>query len=448
MSETATATDSKTGRARKLGFWMCLALVIGNMIGSGVFMLPASLAPFGWNAVFGWIVTIAGGLCLAFTFARLSAVLPKAGGPYAYTRAAFGPMAGFVVAWSYWIALWVGNAAIATAGIGYLAVFFPVLNETPGLPALAACCAVWLFTWVNCRGVRAAGGVQMVTTVLKLLPLLAVILIAGWMVWDTGGEALAPFDAQTIGFGAVGTTAAITLWALLGLESATVVAGDVEQPERNIPRATLFGTAITGFIYLLVCSGVTLLMPVEQAQNSSAPLADFVAGSLGSGAGMAVALFAAISAFGALNGWIMLQGEMPCAMARDGVFPAFFAKRSRADTPVRAHIVSASLLTSIVLLNYARSLADLFTFIALLATTACLVAYFSCSLAALRLSATGKMPATRLASAVAALAALYAAWTIYGAGAQAALWGFVLLLAGVPVHLAMRRKASVLAAAA
>ncbi|QIG80164.1 amino acid permease [Stakelama tenebrarum] len=420
---------------------MCLALVVGNMIGAGVFMLPASLAPYGWNAVFGWIVTIGGGLCLAFTFARLAQALPQAGGPYAYTRAAFGQTAGFVVAWAYWISLWVGNAAIATAGIGYLAVFFPVLDTVPGLPAISACAVIWLFTWINCRGVRAAGGVQMVTTVLKLLPLIAVVAIAGWMVVDTGGEALMPFDGETIGFGAIGATAAITLWALLGLESATIVAHDVEDPQRTIPRATLWGTAITGLVYLLVCSGVTLLMPVDQAANSNAPLADFVAASLGSGSGMVVALFAAISAFGALNGWILLQGEMPNAMARDGVFPAFFATRSRRDTPVRAHIVSTALLTVIVLLNYTRSLADLFTFIALLATTASLVAYLACSCAALALAWRKRMIFTAPAALVAMIAALYSAWTIYGAGAEAAGWGLVLLLAGIPVHLLMRRKA-------
>jgi APA family basic amino acid/polyamine antiporter len=441
MTAAAFPADPPPRRRNVLGFWMCLALVMGNMIGAGVFLLPASLAPYGWNAVFGWLVTLAGGLCLAMVFARLASAVPHAGGPYAYTRAAFGPAAGFAVAWSYWISLWVGNAAIAVAGVGYLAVFVPAIGTTPGAPALLACLSIWGLTAVNCRGVRTAGGVQMVTTVLKLLPLLAVMVLGALLVGRSGGAAILPFRAADIGIGAIGTTAAITLWGLLGLESATIVAHDVDRPARTIPRATLWGTALTGAIYLLVCSSVTLLMPPALAAASSAPLADFVSLAWGGNAGRVIALFAAISAFGALNGWTMLQGEMPRAMAQDGVFPAFFARLSRRGVPVRAHIGSSLCLTAIVLLNYTRSLSDLFTFIALLATTASLVAYLACSAAALVLARRQRLPAGRGFVVVALLAGGYSLWTIYGAGPEAAGWGMVLLAIGVPVHLLMRRYA-------
>jgi basic amino acid/polyamine antiporter, APA family len=231
----------------------------------------------------------------------------------------------------------------------------------------------------------------------------------------------------------------MTLWGLLGLESATIVARNVERPERTIPRATLWGTGLTGAVYLLVCSTVTLLMPAGLAAGSSAPLAEFVSRSWGGDAGHAIALFAAISAFGALNGWTLLQGEMPRAMARDGVFPIYFGKVSARGVPVRAHVTSSVCLTAIVLLNYTRSLSDLFTFIALLATTASLVAYLACSAAALVLR-------RRLAAGpgfvlLASLATAYSLWTIYGAGPEAAGWGLALLAAGLPVHFLMRRYA-------
>ena len=418
---------------RALGFWMCLALVVGNMIGSGVFMLPASLAPFGWNAIFGWLITIAGGLCLAFVFARLAGAVPQAGGPYAYTRAAFGPLVGFVVAWAYWITLWVGNAAIAVAAISYLSVFAPGIRAVAGLPALLACGFVWTLTAVNCWGVGAAGRLQVVTTILKLLPLIAVLVLAAMMIGQ--GERPAPFRMADIHPGAITATATLTLWALLGLESATVPADKVEGSGNTIARATMWGMAITGAIYLLVCSAVTLLMPSAQAATSSAPIADFIALHWGEDAGMLVALFAAISAFGALNGWILLQGEMPWAMARGGVFPAWLGVSSRRGTPVRAHIVSSILVTGVMLTNYSRSMADLFTFIALLATSASLVAYLACALAALKL-----LRGDPVILIVASAAAIYAVWTLYGAGPEATGWGLVLLIAGAPVYWLVRRS--------
>ncbi len=427
-------------RGRVLGFWMCLALVVGNMIGSGVYMLPVSLAPYGWNAVLGWGITIAGGLCLACVFARLASALPLAGGPYAYTREAFGPTAGFLVAWSYWISLWVGNAAIATGAIGYLTVFFPAIGRISGMPALLACAMVWLFTAIACLGVRASGGVQLVVTIAKVVPLAAVILLAGWLLWH--GAPVAPFHAAQIGGGGITATVAITLWGLLGVESATIVAERVKDPERTIPRATLWGTALTGVIFLCVCSAVTLMLPAARVAGSSAPLADFVASFVGPGAGLAVAAVAAVSAMVALNGWILLQGELPWAMARDGVFPRWLARSSRRDAPVRAHLVSSGLLTLVVLMNYSRTTAQLFTFIALLATTASLVMYLACTAAALVLIRRGRILGSPWLVAVALLAGIYSLWTIYGAGAEAAGWGFALLLAGLPVHLLMRRYAA------
>ncbi|MBO9708716.1 MAG: amino acid permease [Caulobacter sp.] len=434
-------TSDSIGKApkasRALGFWMCTALVVGNMIGSGVFMLPASLAPFGWNAVFAWMVTIAGGVCLAVVFAGLSHAFPKAGGPYAYTQEAFGPFVGFIVAWAYWISLWVGNAAIATGAVSYLSVLFPAIAKVQGLHLLVTLGAVWLMVGVNIAGARLAGGVQVVTTVLKLLPLIAVAGLAAWIVGHDHGASLMPFRPADIHPGGITAAATLTLWALLGLESATVPAGKVIDPVRTIPRATLAGTIFTGLIYLVVCSSVVLLSPPELA-SSNAPLSDFVGRWWGGGWSKVLALFAAISAFGALNGWVLLQGEMPFAMARGGVFPAFLGKESKRGTPARAHLVSGGFVTVLILMNYAKSMADLFTFIALVATTASLFAYLACSLAALKLRA--RVGRSAGFAVVALLAGLYAAWTLTGAGGKAVLLGLGLLAAGAPFYWLGRRS--------
>ncbi len=426
---------------KPLGLWMCVALVVGNMIGSGVFMLPASLAPYGWNAVIAWLITIGGALCLALVFARLAQAFPRAGGPFVYTEEAFGRPAGFLVAWSYWISVWVSNAALAIAAVSYMSVFFPALAKTPALAATVTVGVVWIATAINCAGARSAGWTQLVTTILKLFPLVAVAGLAGLVLLRKGGGAVMPFEPSALSAGGITAAAALTLWAMLGVESATIPAEQVDQPARNIPRSTLFGTAFTGLIYLLVSASVLLLTPVSVLKGSNAPLADFMAYHGGGGGGdlrLLLAAFAAISALGALNGWVLLQGELPAAMARDGVFPAWMAKTSANGTPVRAHLLSSALVTILVLTNYAKSLADAFTFMALLATTSSLFAYLFCSLAVLKLGREGKMPLSRGLAIVAGVAAVYSAWTFYGAGWSVTMWGLVLLAAGAPLYVWMR----------
>ena len=203
--------------SRPLGVWMCTALVVGNMIGSGVFMLPASLAPYGWNAVIAWLLTIGGALCLAFVYARLAEAFPRAGGPLAYTQEAFGPTAGFMVAWAYWISMWVGNAAIAVGCVSYLSVFLPAIAKVPGLHALVTVALVWGLTAVNCWGSKSAGRLQVVATILKLMPLVAVAGLAVVILARKGGAAITPFEPSKLSAGGITAAATLTLWALLGI---------------------------------------------------------------------------------------------------------------------------------------------------------------------------------------------------------------------------------------
>ncbi len=435
MSASPAPVSAKaTGR---LGFWMAVALVVGNMIGSGVFLLPASLAPYGVNSLTGWFFSAAGAVLLALVFAALSRAFPRDGGLYVYTRAAFGPLPAFVVAWGYWISVWVGNAAIATGGVSYLSTLVPAIARVPGASVAVTLALLWLLTFVNCVGVRAAGWVQAVTTVLKLLPLLAVALLGVGLVFlrhplpgFAGGPPLS-LDGTT-------AAATLTLWALLGLESATVPADKVESPERTVPRATMVGTVVTALICALACSVVLLIVPAADLARSNAPFADAVRPLWGEGAATLVVVFAAISAFGALNGWILLQGELPWAMARDGVFPKVFARESRRGTPAFAFIFTSGLVTLLVLANAHSTMVEIFTFMILLSTTACLVAYLVCSLALLDLMRRGRLPGFGRGAAWLAVAgvlgAAYSLWALFGAGREALLWGFVLLLAAVPVY--------------
>jgi APA family basic amino acid/polyamine antiporter len=432
MAATPEAEDALGPRT--FGLWTCLALVIGNTIGTGIFLLPASLAPYGVNALFGWLLTIGGSLCLAFVFARLAAAFPKEGGPYAYSRLAFGERTAFALAWSYWISIWVTNATVAIAATSYLTVFVPGLAETPMLPAIASVALLWALTLVNAASIRAAGGFQLVTTILKLLPLAAAVVIAAVVIGRDGSAAVQPFATDEVSLAAITASASLTLWAMLGFESATVPAGRVRDPEKTIPRATIYGTLLIGAVYLLASTSIWLLLPAAEAAQSNAPFADFARRYVGSGAAMLIALFASISAVGALNGWVLLQGEMPLAMARSGVFPRWFGRTSRAGTPVFAQLLSSGLATLLVISNYAKSVGQLFTFMALLATVATLVMYVICGLACLRLMQRGAMPRAAALAAAAMLGVVYGLWTFYGAGAEATGWGAVLLASGIPVY--------------
>jgi len=413
---------------------MATALVVGNMIGSGVFLLPASLGTFGGVSVLGWLFTSTGALLLAVTFARLARMLPRAGGPYAYTRAGFGDFPAFLVAWGYWVSVCAGNAAIAVAFVGYLGFFVPVLSASPTAGAVAAVASVWLLTWVNTRGVREAGGLQLVTTVLKLAPLLAIgtfgLVFLEW-------KNFTPFNVSgTSTLSAVSATAALTLWAFLGLESATIPAEEVERPDHTIPRATVIGTAIAAVVYVLSTVGVMGVIPPERLAGSTAPFADAASAMWGPWAAGLVAAGAAVSCFGALNGWILLQGQMPLAAAMDGLMPRVFGRISGRGTPVASLVISSVLVTAMVATNYTKGLVAEFTFVILLATMTVLVPYVFSALALLRIAGRAR-PGIAV---VALLAFVYSMWAIVGTGREAILWGCVLLAAGVPVYVWMVRR--------
>ncbi|HET9334805.1 MAG TPA: amino acid permease [Sphingomicrobium sp.] len=422
--------------SRQLGFWMCLALVVGTFIGSGIFLLPAQLAPFGWNAFLGWLVTISGALCLAYLFGRLAKALPLAGGPYAYVGEAFGPLPAFVVAWSYWVSLWAGNAAIAVAAVSYLSLFAPGLAG--GLAPVAAIGILWALTALNCVSVQAGGRFQMLTVAIKLVPLLAVIIIAAYVVGTDQPTATVPFETAEISLTSVNAAAALTLWALLGFEAASIASRNVIDPARNVPRATIIGTLIVGALYLLVATPVTMFLPQDQVSASNAPFALFVGHYWTPGIGSLIGLFAAVSAMGALNGLILIQGELPLAMARDGTFPAWFSKTAANGIALRAQLVSTSLATVLVAANYSRSMSGLFAFMALLSTAAALVLYLACALAAGRLQLQGRLGGPWVVVPIALIASLYALWTLYGAGQEPLQWGALLLIVGIPVYFTMR----------
>ena len=424
-----------------IGFWMAVALVMGNMIGSGVFLLPAALAPFGGVSLIGWVVSAAGAVLLALVFVRLARFNPAAGGPYAFTRQAFGDLAGFLVAWGYWISVWTSMAALSVAFVGYLDPFIPALVRAPIPAALIAIAALWLLTGVNVWGVRTAAGVQLVTTVLKILPLL-VVGVGGFFAFHPSHFAIADSSVRGLARG-VTSTATLTLWAFLGLESATIAAGAIRNPERTVPRATLVGTLLTAVIYIVCTVGVMGVLDPALLSRSTAPFADAARTLAGDRAAACIALGAATACFGALNGWILIGGQLPLAVAQDGLFPRVFGRLSKRGTPAPGMIIGGGLASALIAINYSRGLVGLFTFIILLSTLSTLVPFAFCSLAGFilqrRRGARRRLPWSTGAAVIASLAFLYSLGAIGGAGTEVIAWGFLLLLAGLPVYVWVAR---------
>ncbi|KAF1052653.1 MAG: Arginine/agmatine antiporter [Stenotrophomonas maltophilia] len=431
-------SDGSNVHKGSMGFWSCTALVIGNMIGSGVFLLPSSLAAFGGLSLYGWLVSTTGAVLLAFTFARLARFNPGAGGPYAYTRAGFGSFAGYLCAWTYWKAAWIGNAAIAVTLVGYLRVFIPALAD-PVLMVGTAIAAIWLCTLINLRGIAAFAVVQNCLTVLKLVPLLLVGVL-GWMHFNPAYLAIPPRESlPNMGYAqAIATTAALTLWSFIGLESATVPADDVRDPKRTIPRATLFGTLAAAAVYILSITAVQGLLPPETLARSTSPFADAAHVLLGDWGYYLVAGGAVIACLGALNGWVLLQGQIPVAPARDGLFPESLGKLNRHGAPANGLWASGLLVTVLVMVDGRGDLVDVFNVIILLGTMTGVVPYAFCTAALLQLLAvqTEKFsPRSRpQLLAVGSLGFIYSMWALYGTGEQAIFWGFLVLMAGIPLY--------------
>ena len=421
---------------RPLGLWSATALVVGNMIGSGVFLLPASLAPYGSASALGWLLSTAGALLLAVVFARLGQRYPVSGGPYAFAHIAFGDFVGFMMAWSYWISTWCAVAAIAVAFAGSMTSLAPDLFATPAHAAACALAVLWVCTGFNLIGLRAAGVAQVVLTVLKLLPLFAVVLLGARAIHL---DAYTPFNPSGDSLLSVTTTtAALALWALLGLECATIPAEHVENAERVVPRATILGVAIGAVVTVAACMIVIGLVPPSQLATSPAPFADAARAFAGNGASVAMAAAMAVSCLGALNGWILVQGQIPLAAARDRLFPAAFARVDGNDTPRIGLVIGSVLATLLVLANFNATLVGLFTASILLATAAALLPYLVCA-AALFVLEPRQADARAWRRIAAVLAFVFSAWALVGTGAQALEWGAGLLVAGLPVYAWMRR---------
>ena len=397
------------------------------MIGAGIFVLPGLMAPFGIAGFAAWGVAIPGALILAAIVSRLVAARPQAAGASAVIGEALGPLAAVLIGWSYWVGIWAANAVLAQTAIRYASVYEPRLAASPVALAMWSIALIWLLTFLNLRGAVAAGRFQVLTTLLKLLPLIAVIAIAIGLAGD--GALTPPASVKPVEFNGITGALALAFGAMLGFESAGVASERVRNPARNVARATMIGVGLTGLLYLAVCIAIAWSLPAERIAASPAPVADFVEAYWGRTAALFLAAFAVISAVGCLNGWIFVQGEHPLAMVRGRLLPAIFGRTSGRDVAV-GPLVVGSICCSILLASDLSGSGGLLTFMINLTTAATVFMYVGCCLALWVLRA-GRL----LASAGLA----FCGWVLLGTG-EVALLSLALMLSALPLYWWARRS--------
>ena len=430
-----------TKQNQKIGLLAATSLVVGNIIGAGIFVLPASLGKFGSISIVGWLFTATGALILAKIFSNFSKKLKgKSGGPYIYSKVVFGDFIGFLVAWGYWISCWVNNAAIAVAIVSALSFFFPELVTNPFYATITGLSFIWFFTFTSSKGIKSSGNIQILTTIAKLIPLVLIILF-GFFIFDL--EIFPEFNlTDQNDFEILPVVAVMTLYAFLGLECASIPAENIKNPEKTIPKATMVGTLISTLIYILSTIVLFGIIPAENLVNSPAPFAE--AGEIIGGKyfGFLISAGAAISAIGALNGWILITSYMPMTMANDRLFPKVFAKKNKKGFPYLS-LLLGSILTSIVMtMNYTDGLVDRFEFLILLTTLSTLIPYFFVSVSYILFHVEKRLfKINSFRSVILGLfGSIYSLWAIFGSGIDSIVYGTILLLLGIPIYLILKLK--------
>jgi APA family basic amino acid/polyamine antiporter len=405
---------------KSIGIWRSWALVAGMMIGSGIFTLPALLAPYGSYSFIGWGVTGFGAVCLALSYSYLSSRKPGLGGPYFYVSEAFGAIPAAIVCWGYWISLVSSIAAISLSFAGYSQRFLPVLSDEPLYSTLFAFVVILFFTVINVRGVREASAVQLFTTVVKIIPLVLVGFI-GIMFGEVNHiPAINPDDSSL--FHMVGALCLLIMWGFIGVESATLPSEDTINPEKTIARASILGTLTALTVYVIAMFGIMSIMSLAELQNSTSPFTDAAQLIMGDTGAIIITIGALFAIGGTLNVCVMIAGTMMLAGARDKIFPTYFSQQSADGTPTRALLFSCVLAIILLFFNTSESLINSFENLLILATFAALVVYLGTGLASIRLQLQDhkrgvSLSYTRLCIAILAtlfsLLAIIGAWVLY-----------------------------------
>lgn len=436
--------ENEKNLKKDIGLFIATALVTGNMMGSGIFMLPASMAKTAGPlaTILAWMLTAGGSIFLALSFAKLGSKFPKTGGPYEYSKLAFGDFAGFISAWLYWNGSWIGNAAVIIAVGSYAGQLIPAISSNRLLGFIFTSLVLWIFTIINIVGVRRAGKIQTIITIFEI-SLFSFFIVVCALHFNSAN--LMPMVPSGKGLETLPKAAALTLWAFVGLESASVTAGEIKDPKKNVKRSTILGIIIAALMYFCINFFAMGAMPQNELANSSAPIADILSRYFGSNISMLIKIGAVVSILGTTVGWLLATARVAFAAGEDKIFPEFFSKvHPKFKTPYVALIIGSVLVNILIALNYTKGFVEAFNFIILLAALSFLPVYAITAAADMVLLTKfeGKLSIWKFikGSLVPLIAFIYAVWTIYGSGAETVMYGFIMLLAGIPFYIYMLLK--------
>lgn len=411
-----------------LGLFMSISLVIGVMIGAGIFFLPSSLAPLGWNAVIGWVISGIGALCLATTFRFLMDGTGK--GIQHNIERILGEVPGFLAVWAYWIAGFTSIAALSLMG-GSIIADLSIAEASPYASVFISLALVWMLVAINLAGTRSAGRFLVVSVLVKLVPLVLVVGIAIWAL--TGSTELQPIAPSPVNFDNVSGAVALTLFALLGFETASVPVGKISNPGRNIPLALIGGTALVLILYIGASTGMVMVVPWEDIAASSSPFSDMLGVFFGPITGTAMALCILVSVLGCNNGLFLIGADCSYSMALRGELPRIFAHNNSRGVPDVGLLVQGVGVSLLIFATMSRGLSGMFTFMVLLTSGAVLILYLMSALSAVRANRrTSRWP-------VLAVGLLFIAYATYGSGAESVFWVAALLIVGLFVRWLCKR---------
>lgn len=429
---------------RQIGLFTATCLIVGNLVGTGVFLLPSVMAPLNGIGILGWIISAGGAICLALIFSSLAREMPSEGGIYAYSRAAFGDYIGFQVAWNYWIATWTGNAAFLVGVPAYLSILFPDLATHPTLSLCVCLGILWGIVGLHCLGLKQATLFQNVATILKLIPLI-LIPIVGIFFMDMQNFSLVPLESSVTFPKGLAEASILTIWAFIGIESATIPALSIKNPSKTIPRATVLGTVITSFVYILGAVSILGVVGAENLQGTQAPYA-VAAGRVFTcfptrWIEIFVAVGAVISGIGSFNGWVILLAQMPFAASRDGLFPKLFERGMHKGTPIFGLIFSSMLVTILLVMSRSESLISQYAFIIKISTLCMLISYIYPTVASLILIKNRNATYKNWIRFILLFVGMgYILWTIFGAGQEIVFYGALFFFGSTPLYYWIKRK--------
>lgn len=423
--------------SHKLGFWSVLALVIGSQVGSAIFLLPATLAPYGIFGVLGWIGSGCGAIALAIVFATLCARYPQTGGPHVYVDRAFGKIAAFFTGWTYWVISWVGTTVVVVASIGYLSPF--IGEQHLIVYFIIELFLLLLIVLLNLRGVQMAGYVEFILAILKSIPLILIPLCALWFFNPTNFTVHESFTSLSF-FQLLGRTMLLTLWGFVGLESATAPAGAVENPSRTIPRAIVLGTLTVVLIYLFNSIALMGLVPGTILMDSKAPYVTAAQFIFSGNWHLVISMMTTVVCISNLNAWTLISSQIALGLAEDNFFPAFFTHKNRYDAPQWGLIISSAGVVPLLFLTMHENMAHQISMIIDFSVTAFLFIYLISTLGFLKLLMRQKERVPWYHWVAAIIALIFCSWIIYTTPLRTLGIASLFVLSGLPLYFIWYRR--------